>query len=107
MTGTGDRGVRISVCDSCGAGFFPLRLLCPRCGGSEWTPRLVAGGTVRETTIVRRSVGGPAGEVWLATVRLDTGQHVVARLDRPVAEGERVDLRQLQEAVYACGQRSA
>jgi uncharacterized OB-fold protein len=67
-------------CASCGRLAFPPRLWCPDCGAGEW-----------------RDAEWPAGIVetaaeGIATIALDGGPPVLARLDDDAAPGTRVTL---------------
>ena len=87
------RGVPVSICSACGHAVFPVRLLCPRCGGSEWQRTRVDEGAVEEATVVRRAPGGPLpSPVPVGSVRLRGGVALVARLDPGVEEGSSVRL---------------
>ena len=95
-------GVVLEACTTCGAAFFPPRLMCPRCGGRTWTPTLVHDGVVEELTTVRRSVGDEQRDhAVLATVRLPDAQRIVAALAEPLAAGASVRLHRCDSAVYA------
>lgn len=81
------------VCTGCGRGAFPRRLLCPDCGGGEWT-EAESEGVVEEVTVLRRGPGRtyePAPSI--GSVRLDLGPLVVARLEAGTAPGDRIRLR--------------
>ena len=80
--------LRVHVCAACGRAWFPRRLLCPACGGGEWNERETTGGVVEVATELRR-VPGADVSVGIASVRLDEGPVVVARLDG-AATGARV-----------------
>ena len=86
-------GVIVMVCSACGRTVFPRRVLCPACGGAAWRRERVDEGVVEEVTTVHRAVGA-AGEppVSLASVRLDAGPVVVARVDGDAAVGGRVEV---------------
>mgnify|MGYP000070609700 CR=1 FL=1 len=84
-------GVALTLCSACGWSGLPERLWCPRCGGSSLRPALVHAGRVRETTAVRRMVGG-GPPVRLGTVQLSDGARVVARLEPDATAGVRVRL---------------
>jgi uncharacterized OB-fold protein len=92
--------VSLGVCDTCGAGFFPSRLLCPECGGARFTDSPIRSGVVEESTTVHRSVGGGSEPTALATVRLPGGQRIIAGLTKPVAPGTAVELVQRGGAVF-------
>ena len=85
-------GLRVSVCRTCGRTVFPPRLLCPGCGGASWRGAPAGPGAVEEVTTVRHAVGAGEVAVSLASVRLDTGPVVVARLDGEALPGDRVEL---------------
>ena len=83
----------VGVCNGCGRGAFPRRLLCPGCGGAEWREG-ESDGVVEEVTALRRGPGRtyePAPRI--GSVRLDLGPVVVARLDDAAKPGDRVRLR--------------
>jgi uncharacterized protein len=85
-------GVTVSACPTCGWRGFPRRLWCPNCGGDRLYDVAVDGGVVEELTCVHRAAGRARGTpVRLATVRLDGGGHVIARVGS-VREGVRVQL---------------
>lgn len=81
----------LAVCTACGRAAFPRPLWCAACGGDEWRDEELGAGRVEETTFVRRAPGrvldAPAR---LASVRLDAGPVVVARLDPGASAGVRV-----------------
>ena len=81
---------------SCGHRAFPVRLLCPSCGGGDSRREWVETGTVEEVTLLRRSAGRAYDEpIRLGCVRLADGPRVVARLERGLQPGSaaRVDLK--------------
>ena len=85
--------ISLSVCRTCGRRLFPLRLLCPACGGASWSREPAGPGTVEEVTTVRHAVGADGDvSVSLASVRLDAGPVVVAGVDADVLRGDRVEL---------------
>jgi uncharacterized OB-fold protein len=98
-------GVSLSVCTECESTFFPHRLLCPRCGGGSWTALCVTEGTVEEVTTVHRAIGSHGDPVVLATVRLKTGQRIIASLPEVAPRDSRVTLTQREGAVCALLQR--
>lgn len=65
--------VVVQACGSCAARWFPDRLLCPACGGSDLVPEAEEQGVVEETSTL------PDGAV-IATVRLAHDVRVIARL---------------------------
>jgi uncharacterized OB-fold protein len=88
--------VFVAVCRACGHALFPSRLLCPRCGGDAWDSVAATDGVVMEATSMQHRVAAP---VHLASVRTDLGVVVLARMERAVAIGDRVALRQQDGAV--------
>jgi uncharacterized OB-fold protein len=86
-------GVPVSVCSACGHAVFPARVLCSRCGGSEWETHEADEGIVEDLTVVRRAPGGElAVAVPLGTVRVEGGALVLARLEAGVGAGTSVAL---------------
>jgi uncharacterized OB-fold protein len=80
-------------CAQCGHVAFPRLLLCPRCAGSEWRPRVLETGTVEQASAIWRMPGAdPPVPVPIGSVRADAGPVVVARLEPAVGTGERVEL---------------
>jgi uncharacterized protein len=82
----------VAVCESCGRAAFPRRVLCPDCGGGAWSARPAGGGTLEETTVLRRIPGADVEPVAIGSVRLDEGPVVVARLEGDLGPGQRVAL---------------
>ena len=72
--------LQIERCDSCGSAWFPARLRCPRCGGSAFTPTSAGAGIVEEISAS------------IASVRLDAGPVVIARVESRAGTGARVVL---------------
>ena len=66
--------LQIQRCSNCASNWFPERLRCPSCGGAlRWVAS--GDGTVEERTTLHRQTGAT-----LASVRLDAGPVVIARL---------------------------
>lgn len=63
----------VQQCTSCKRLLFPERLFCPYCGGDSFSTAAAHHGTVEQTTSLAD------GSV-LATLRIDQGPKVVARL---------------------------
>lgn len=68
----------IPVCAACRRATFPLRALCPLCGGTEWTSVESESGTVEEVT--------ERNGVRIASVRTDLGPVVIARTEATAAD---------------------
>jgi uncharacterized OB-fold protein len=80
-------------CTQCGTRLFPARYFCPSCGGHDWIERVVAYGTVSESTVVwHRASENAAHAVHLASVTTNEGPIVIARLEDPLQDGTRVRL---------------
>jgi uncharacterized OB-fold protein len=87
-------GVPVDACVHCGHEVFPVRLVCPRCGGSEWGRNDVSEGVVEESTLLRRAPGEPELDpVYVGSVRVADGVIVVARLEAGVEDGAAVRLQ--------------
>ena len=83
----------VQRCDVCGWHGFPLRLWCARCGSFELANVEAEHGVVEAVTVVRHAAGRPdAAPVRLATVRLEQGPRVVARVEEAEV-GDRVAVR--------------
>lgn len=86
-------GISVSRCAACGAGFFPARLFCPRCGNDRFEIEAVHDGVVEQSTIVRHAAGRAD---WrprhIASVRTADGQLIVAGLEEPLPDGHAVKL---------------
>ena len=50
-------GVTIWRCADCHAGYFPERLLCPRCHGDKFTTDHVREAIVEEVSVIRHMLG--------------------------------------------------
>jgi uncharacterized OB-fold protein len=86
-------GVPLTRCVACGAGFFPARLICPRCGGAEWHTDAVCDGVVEQTTTVRHAAGHKEWQPrHIASVRTSDGQLIVAGLEELLEQATRVTL---------------
>ena len=87
--GAVSRPLLVQVCEGCGRGFFPARLLCPGCGASSLRFEAAGGGVVEEVTSRRRDDGST---VRIASVRATQGPVVIARASAGIAPGARVEL---------------
>ena len=82
-------GLPIQVCASCGERLFPERLFCPRCGGDDFRMEIADRGLVEEVTVLRRAPGRDLDPpVQLATVALEAGPRIVARVEETVEPGD-------------------
>jgi uncharacterized OB-fold protein len=73
-------GVAVSRCTACGWQGTPRRLWCPACGSDRVDEVTVSAGRVAETTTVQRFAGGAHAPVEVASVALDGGGTLIARL---------------------------
>lgn len=84
--------LRIQSCRRCGAGFFPDRLRCPRCGARSWTRIRAGEGEIQDQTELRRQPRAQEKRIRLGSVGLDAGPVVIARLGDRAETGNRVRL---------------
>lgn len=85
--------VAIFRCGVCGHTCFPARQICRRCGGAEWTQVVVERGVVEAATTLRHQADTDRADTChLASVRIECGVTVLARLDRLAEPGETVAL---------------
>jgi uncharacterized OB-fold protein len=86
-------GIPLTRCTACNAGFYPSRLICPRCGNATWRDDEVHEGMVEQSTIVHHAAGQ---KDWkprhIASVRTVDGQMIVAGLEEPLPDMTRVAL---------------
>jgi hypothetical protein len=87
--------LQIQRCERCGTSAFPDRLWCPGCGASELRHAPAGLGRVEQETALGRS----AEPVRLATVRLDSGPMVIARLETDTETGTQVRLDRTPEGI--------
>jgi uncharacterized protein len=89
-------GLPVSICSACRQVVFPARVLCPRCGGSDWETGEVDEGVLEDVTAVRRVPGGELPEpIQLGAVRITGGPVVVARLEPGADPGTPVSVEYL------------
>ena len=82
----------IQRCEACGAGLFPERLRCPRCGALRLLAIAAGTGTVEEETVLPRRADPQPEPVRLGSVRLAAGPVVIARLREGMTPGAAVRL---------------
>ena len=73
-------GVAVSRCAACGWQGTPRRLWCPACGSDRVEEVAVSAGTVAEATTVHRFAGAAHAPVEVASVGLEGGGTLIARL---------------------------
>lgn len=81
-------GFRIGKCKTCGALYFPRRLICRACGHDTWTDEILHDAVIEESTSVVH-VAGREDNVprCLATVRTAAGPRLVVGLEKPLPDG--------------------
>ncbi len=86
-------GVTIFRCAGCRTGFFPERLLCPRCHGDKFEPDHVREAVIEEISVIRHMLGQ---ENWqprrIASVRTSDGQRMTVGLRDESALGATIEL---------------
>ena len=86
-------GVGIWRCNSCGAAYFPERLLCARCHNHDFVPDHVTEGVVEEITIIRHVLGHTDwGPRRLANVRTVNGPRITVGLRDEAGPGTVIEL---------------
>jgi len=101
-------GVTIWRCAKCRAGFFPERLLCPRCHGDRFETDHVYEAVVEEVSIIRHMLGQ---ENWqprrIASVRTSDGQLMTVGLMDEAGAGAAIELFQDEAAPFGRTKRSS
>jgi uncharacterized OB-fold protein len=101
-------GVTIWRCTQCGAGFFPQRLLCPRCHGDTFEADRVREAVVEEVSVIRHMLGQPDWQPRrIASVRTCDGQRITVGLRDDSAPGAVVELAEEDTAPFATAKKSA
>jgi uncharacterized OB-fold protein len=94
-------GVMIFRCTNCRAGFFPERLLCPRCHSEKFEADRVHEAVIEEVSIIRHMLGQ---ENWqprrIANVRTSDGQRMTVGLRDESAPGATIELFEEGEAPF-------
>jgi uncharacterized protein len=86
-------GVAIWRCRKCRAGFFPQRLLCPRCHGDAFEPDRVAEAVVEEVSVIRHMLGQTGWQPRrIASVRTADGQRITVGLADEAVPGDVIAL---------------
>jgi uncharacterized OB-fold protein len=84
-------GITVSACGSCEWKGMPERLWCPRCGADRMATFQAREGTLEEITVARRASAAGA-PVRVASVRIEGGGALIARLEGALSEGALVEL---------------
>ena len=94
-------GVTIWRCARCRAGFFPERLLCPRCHGDKFETDRVHEASVEEVSVIRHMLGQ---ENWqprrIASVRTADGQRITVGLRDNSGPGAAIELFEEDNAPF-------
>jgi uncharacterized OB-fold protein len=86
-------GFTVAKCGRCDALHFPLRLICPRCGGDQWIGEQLYEAVIEESTTLAHVPGADnQPDRYLATARAASGLCLVVGLESPLPEGTRVAL---------------
>ncbi len=86
-------GVGIWRCRTCGVGYFPERLLCPRCHGHDFVPDRVSEGVIEEITVVRHVLGQTDWQPRrIASVRTPNGPRISVGLRDESEPGTVIEL---------------
>jgi uncharacterized OB-fold protein len=91
-------GLKVWKCDACGALYFPARLICYRCGSSDWTSVRIYDGTVEESTRIPGANG--SNDILLATINA-AGLRIIAALEAALPDGAGVMLEERNGAPWA------
>ena len=87
------KGVGIWRCKACGVGYFPERLLCPRCHGHDWEADRVHEGVVEEVSVIRHMIGQADWQPRrIASVRTSDGQLFTVGLRDESGPGATIEL---------------
>jgi len=101
MSTSAKTGVTIWRCTNCRAGFFPERLLCPRCHGDKFEADAVTEATVEEVSVIHHMLGQ---ENWqprrIASVRTSDGQRITVGLRDDAGPGATIELFQEEQAPF-------
>jgi uncharacterized OB-fold protein len=94
-------GLTIWRCQGCRAGFFPERLLCPRCRGDKFETDRVHTGVIEEVSVIRHMLGQENWQPrWIASVRTSDGQRVTVGLRDQSEPGATVELFEENSAPF-------
>jgi len=86
-------GVGIWRCVKCRTGFFPQRLLCPRCHGDAFEEDRVYEAVVEEVSVIRHMLGQADWQPRrIASVRTSDGQRITVGLAHESSPGTLIAL---------------
>ena len=101
-----NRGVGIWRCATCGAGFFPQRLLCARCHGERFEPDRVHEAVVEEVSIIRHMLGQTDWQPRrIASVRTADGQRITVGLTDESEPGAVIELFEQDTAPFGAAKK--
>ena len=87
------KGLGIWRCKQCGVGYFPERLLCPRCHGHDWEADRVHEAVVEEVSVIRHMIGQADWQPRrIASVRTCDGQLITVGLRDESGPGTVIEL---------------
>jgi uncharacterized OB-fold protein len=99
-------GVTIWRCVNCRVGFFPERLLCPRCHGDRFEADRVYEAVVEEVSVIHHMLGQ---DNWqprrIASVRTSDGQHITVGLRDESQPGATIELFEEDTAPFGKAKR--
>ncbi len=99
-------GVGIWRCRSCGAAYFPERLLCARCHGQDFVADRVSEGVIEEITVVRHVLGqSDWGPRRVANVRTVNGPLMTVGLRDESGPGAVIELFQEGNAPFGAAKK--
>jgi uncharacterized OB-fold protein len=99
-------GLGIWRCVTCRAGFFPQRLLCPRCHGASFESDRVYEAVVEEISVIRHMLGQSDWQPrHIASVRTSDGQRVTVGLKDDCGPGSVIELYEEEAAPFGAAKR--
>jgi uncharacterized OB-fold protein len=100
-------GVTIWRCTQCRAGFFPQRLLCPRCHGHAFEADRVHDAVVEEVSVIRHMLGHTDWQPRrTASVRTSDGQLLTVGLRDSSEPGASIELFEQDGAPFGAAKKS-
>jgi uncharacterized OB-fold protein len=100
------RGIGIWRCVKCRAGFFPQRLLCPRCHGDSFEPDRVYEAVVEEISTIRHMLGQTDWQARrIASVRTSDGQRLTVGLTDASEAGAPIALFERDTAPFGAAKK--
>ena len=101
-------GVGIWRCKTCGAAYFPERLLCSRCHGHDFVAERVSEGVVEEVTVIRHVLGQTDWQPRrIANVRTTNGPRISVGLRDELGPGTLIELFEEGSAPFGLAKRAS